>query len=60
MFGESILNPIRLSAQVREIGEDVYVETEQVLQKDAKKTATVDLTSRMDNFRSNTDAGKKR
>ncbi|KAG6393445.1 hypothetical protein SASPL_147686 [Salvia splendens] len=45
---------------VREIGEDLYVETEQILQKDAKQTAAVDLRSRLNNFRSYSDAGSNK
>ncbi|KAL1535652.1 hypothetical protein AAHA92_28408 [Salvia divinorum] len=54
------LIPRNLIKRVREIGEDVYVETEQILQKDAKQTAAVDLISRLNNFRSYSDAGSNK
>lgn len=46
--------------QVREIGEDAYVETAQVVQKDVKQGAAVDLISRLNNFRSYSDAGSNK
>ncbi|KAK6161183.1 hypothetical protein DH2020_004564 [Rehmannia glutinosa] len=49
--------PVDLIKRVREIGQDVHVETEQIQQKDIKQTAAVDLISRLNNFRSNSDAG---
>ncbi|KAG6395266.1 hypothetical protein SASPL_145907 [Salvia splendens] len=54
------LIPRDLIKRVREIGEDVYVETEQIPQKDAKQTAAVDLRSRLNNFRSYSDAGSNK
>ncbi|KAK4405998.1 hypothetical protein Sango_0606300 [Sesamum angolense] len=49
--------PLDLIKRVREIRQEVYVETEQIQQKDVKQTAAVDLISRLNNFRSNSDAG---
>ncbi|KAL3626501.1 hypothetical protein CASFOL_030050 [Castilleja foliolosa] len=49
--------PVDLIKRVREIEEDVHAETEQNQQKDVKQTAAVDLISRLNNFRSNSDAG---
>ncbi|KAL6522823.1 hypothetical protein OROHE_016670 [Orobanche hederae] len=49
--------PVDLIKRVREIGQDVNVETEQLQQKDVKQTAAVDLITRLNNFRSNSDAG---
>ncbi|CAA0828923.1 Unknown protein [Striga hermonthica] len=49
--------PLDLIKRVREIEKDMHVETEQVQQKEIKQTAAVDLISRLNNFRSNSDAG---
>ncbi|XP_057772353.1 uncharacterized protein LOC130991917 isoform X2 [Salvia miltiorrhiza] len=54
------LIPHDLIKRVREIGEGVYVETEQMQQKDVKQTAAVDLISRLNNFRSYSDAGSNK
>ncbi|KAL6519842.1 hypothetical protein OROMI_032736 [Orobanche minor] len=48
--------PVDLIKRVREIGQDVDVETE-LQQKDVKQTAAVDLITRLNNFRSNSDPG---
>ncbi|KAH6816110.1 transmembrane protein [Perilla frutescens var. hirtella] len=52
--------PRDLIQRVREIGQDIYIETEQIQQKDVKQTAAVDLISRLNNFRSYTDAGSNK
>ncbi|KAL8479701.1 hypothetical protein ACS0TY_026577 [Phlomoides rotata] len=52
--------PLDLIRRVREIRQDVNVETEQIQQKDVKQTAAVDLISRLNNFRSNSDTGSIR
>ncbi|PIN01812.1 hypothetical protein CDL12_25683 [Handroanthus impetiginosus] len=49
--------PVDLIRRVREIGQNVYVETDQIQQKDVKQTAAVDLISRLNNFRSYSDSG---
>ncbi|GER30586.1 cyclic nucleotide gated channel 5 [Striga asiatica] len=49
--------PLDLIKRVREIGQEMHVETEQVQQKEIKQTAAVGLISRLNNFRSNSDAG---
>lgn len=51
--------PVDLIKRVRQIREEAYSETEQVQQKDVKvkQTAAVDLISRLNNFRSYSDAG---
>ncbi|KAL3812403.1 hypothetical protein ACJIZ3_013671 [Penstemon smallii] len=49
--------PVDLIKRVREIRREVNVESDQVQQKDLKQTAAVDLISRLNNFRSNSDSG---
>ncbi|XP_075478400.1 uncharacterized protein LOC142519330 isoform X1 [Primulina tabacum] len=49
--------PVDLIRRVREIGKDVSVETESVKQKDVKQTAAEDLISKLNNFRSYSEAG---
>ncbi|KAL6548265.1 hypothetical protein OROGR_008686 [Orobanche gracilis] len=49
--------PVDLIKRVREIAQDIDVETEQLQQKDVKQTAAVDLITRLNNFRSNSDSG---
>uniref|UniRef100_A0A5B6Z6X2 Transmembrane protein n=1 Tax=Davidia involucrata TaxID=16924 RepID=A0A5B6Z6X2_DAVIN len=50
------MEPLELIKRVREIEQESYVEPEPVQQKDTKQTAAVDLMSRLNNFRSFSDA----
>lgn len=49
-------NKIYSFQKVKEIANEAYQEPEPGQQKDAKQTAAVDLISRLNNFRSNSDA----
>ncbi|KAK3023380.1 hypothetical protein RJ639_044236 [Escallonia herrerae] len=50
------MEPLELIKRVREIQKEARVESLPVQQKDTKQTAAVDLMSRLNNFRSSTDA----
>ncbi|KAM7488414.1 hypothetical protein LguiB_025898 [Lonicera macranthoides] len=50
------MEPVELIKRVKEIANEAYQEPEPGQQKDAKQTAAVDLISRLNNFRSNSDA----
>ncbi|KAK3019087.1 hypothetical protein RJ639_004956 [Escallonia herrerae] len=51
-----VMEPLELIKRVREIEKEARVESLPVQQKDTKQTAAVDLMSRLNNFRSSTDA----
>ncbi|KAK2967939.1 hypothetical protein RJ640_010549 [Escallonia rubra] len=50
------MEPLELIKRVREIEKEARVESVPVQHKDTKQTAAVDLMSRLNNFRSSTDA----
>ncbi|RDX80951.1 hypothetical protein CR513_38426, partial [Mucuna pruriens] len=49
--------PVELIKRVREIEQEVYTEPETTQKKDTKQTAAVDLSKRLQDFRSLNDAG---
>ncbi|OWM91115.1 uncharacterized protein LOC116209664 [Punica granatum] len=50
------MQPLELIKRVREIQQEAYVEPEAVLQKGTKQAAAVDLSKRLKDFRSFSDA----
>ncbi|XP_059632289.1 uncharacterized protein LOC132274937 [Cornus florida] len=50
------MEPLQLIKRVREIEQEAYTEPELVQRKDTKETAAIDVMSRLNNIRSNSDA----
>lgn len=51
------MQPLELIRRVREIQREAYIELEAAQEKVTKQSAAVDLISRLNNYRSNSDAG---